>query len=167
MHYLVLHPEKGLCVTTESTCLTLNEAFNQIPDITNKLLDEGRVVSATFAGSTCIIQDREEITPNDKIHASNPDRDKEDSTAKETPPEETMELQKEIDVPEECKGETWASTTANIAIADISDNSLCIEGNWEDRGCYWIIDCIPRNVRLIHSDSLQYNKEFSLTDCGK
>lgn len=70
-------------------------------------------------------------------------------------------------VPDGCKGESWASTDVSVNLSDVDGDGYCIESNWEDRGCYWIIDCLPRGVRLIHSDSLSYNHEFIIDQCMK
>lgn len=70
-------------------------------------------------------------------------------------------------VPEECRGESWAFTDESICLADVSDDGYCIENNWEDRGLYWIVDCVPRGMRMIHSDSLGYNHEFKIEQCGE
>lgn len=70
-------------------------------------------------------------------------------------------------IPEQCRGESWAfGIDTYLRIGDVTDDGFCIENNWEPRGDYWIFDCIPRNKRLIHSDTLGYSKEFSIELCG-
>lgn len=83
-------------------------------------------------------------------------------------PEESVSMLTLSDlVPSECRGETWAfSDSLNVVLDDITDDGYCIENNWEPRGDYWIFDSIPRRKRLIHSDVLSYNKEFSIEICG-
>lgn len=68
-------------------------------------------------------------------------------------------------VPEECKGETWACTFDSVKPEDVTSDGYCIECNWENRDPYWIIDCVERGVRLIHSDALNVNKEIPLEAC--
>lgn len=72
-----------------------------------------------------------------------------------------------IFVPAECRGEAWAFTDESVCLSDVTDDGYCIENNWEDRGLYWIVDCVPRGVRLVHSDTLEYNREFKIEQCGE
>lgn len=70
-------------------------------------------------------------------------------------------------IPEQCRGESWSfSVNTSLYLDDVTDDGYCIENNWEPRGDYWIFDCISRGKRLIHSDTLGYNKEFSIELCG-
>lgn len=68
-------------------------------------------------------------------------------------------------VPVPCKGETWAQTWENVHKEDVTDDSYCIENNWDKREDFWIIDCCSRGKRLIHSDKRNYNHEFNISDC--
>lgn len=82
-------------------------------------------------------------------------------------PEDTAQLKMSDLVPLECRGESWAfSETESIYLDVVSDDGYCIENNWESRGDYWIFDTLPRGKRLIHSDILGYNKEFSIDLCS-
>lgn len=68
-------------------------------------------------------------------------------------------------VPEECRGETTAFTDEYVYLPDIKNDAYCIEGNFEQRGAYWILDVIPRGMRIIHSDKRDYHHEFPIKDC--
>ena len=62
-------------------------------------------------------------------------------------------------VPVECLGKTKACTDECVHIEDIDKP----DDKWEQRGRYWILDCIPRGVRLIYSDKLDYYYEFKMS----
>lgn len=68
----------------------------------------------------------------------------------------------EIPMPEICEGETWATTEDKILPSQVGDDSYCIENNWEQRGVYWIIDSLPRNKRIVHSDTMKFNEEYDI-----
>ena len=82
-------------------------------------------------------------------------------------PEDTAQLKMSDLVPSECRGESWAfSDICLVYPHNVTSDAYCIENNWEPRGDYWIFDSPARGKRLIHSDILGYNKEFSIDICG-
>lgn len=97
----------------------------------------------------------------DAVKDSNNEVIQEESTV-----DELKTDQSEIDlsslVPLSCRGETWATTEHEVFIHDYACDVDCIEDNWEQRGDYYILDCLPRNKRLIVSEKKNYYNEFTL-----
>ena len=136
MKFLFTHPTKGLCVANEDgSYITLTDAYSQFPEIADKLVSDGDIREVILKGNYWLAAT------------------------------EVVASFIEVPVPEECRGESCAFTSEEVDLQCVQGDGYCIENNWELRGDYWIIDCLPKNTRLIHSDAKSYNKEFEISQC--
>lgn len=184
MNILVFHPELGMGVTDESYQFT--PASKADPETYKQLLSKGEVLSDVFPWQGYVFYGAPKVPfwvvtdldlpldlPFDfnkvgdkiyKCHTWVPAvilyLQKSYSSWKITLEEPIVRV--EIPMPEICEGETWATTEDKILPSQVGDDSYCIENNWEQRGVYWIIDSLPRNKRIIHSDTMKFNEEYDI-----
>ena len=133
---LVMHPSLGLCLLISGDIfLDYATALERYPKETACLMEKGEIDNSWRPKPENAVCDEEGI-------------------AKTTISDF---------LPEGCDGETYAITEEplhrNMHFSDFD----CIEGNWEQRGDYYIIDVRPRNIRLAHSDKHNYTAEFPIT----
>lgn len=184
MNILVFHPELGMGVTDESYQFT--PASKADPDVYKQLLSKGEVLSDVFPWQGYVFYGVPKIQfwivtdldlpvnlpfdfnkVGEKIYKCHTwvtavisYLQKSYSNWKITLEEPIVHV--EIPIPKRCTGETWATTEDQILLSQVRDDSYCIENNWEQRGDYWIIDCLSRNKRIVHSDSMKFNEEYDI-----
>lgn len=177
MNILVFHPELGMGVTDESYQYT--PASKADPETYKQLLSKGEVLSDVFTWQGYVFYGAPKVPfwivtdldlPLDLPFDFNKVGDK-IYKCHTWVPAVISYLQKsysswkitlEIPMPEICEGETWATTEDKILPSQVDDDSYCIENNWEQRGVYWIIDSLPRNKRIVHSDTMKFNEEYDI-----
>lgn len=184
MDVLVFHPVLGMGAVDETYRYT--QADKIPPDKYRGLLATGNVISDVTVWDNYVFYGEQKIVfwliTNDKIPEGLPFTTETvsegfykcktwshiliDKLRKAHPTWKISEIepivQKERVLPRECQGETWAITEETVAPSRVPDDCYCIEHNWEQRGDYWIVDCISRNKRLVHSDTLGVNEEYDI-----